>query len=139
MKDDDVLAQKRLTILPHLNEKQRRLVLAAEARSLGYGGVSQVARVTGISRPTLHQGLRELESDEEPKPGIRRAGGGRKRVEAVDLLRNNKENRWNAYQVKILSIITQQLYYKLTYRDTRSSTFVLSFINFAISIEFRYN
>lgn len=84
MKDDDPLAQKLLTILPHLNEKQRRLVLAAEARSLGYGGVSQVARATGISRPTIHQGLRELESDEEPKPGIRRAGGGRKRVEAVD-------------------------------------------------------
>ncbi len=53
MKDDDVLAQKRLTILPHLNEKQRRLVLAAEARSLGYDGVSQVARATGISRPTF--------------------------------------------------------------------------------------
>ena len=58
--------------------------MAAEARSLGYGGVSQVARVTGISRPTIHQGLRELESDEEPNSGIRRAGGGRKRVEAVD-------------------------------------------------------
>lgn len=84
MTDDNPLAQKLLTILPHLNEKQRRLVLAAEARSLGYGGVSQVARATGISRPTIHQGLRELDSDEEPKPGIRRAGGGRKRIEVVD-------------------------------------------------------
>ncbi|MBD3887228.1 hypothetical protein IFO70_37195 [Phormidium tenue FACHB-886] len=46
--------------MPYLNEKQRRLVLAAEARSLGYGGVSQVARATGISHPTIHQGLREL-------------------------------------------------------------------------------
>jgi DNA-binding phage protein len=76
MADDDPLAQKLLTILPHLNEKQRRLVLAAEARSLGYGGVSQVARATGISRPTIHQGLRELDTNEELKPGIRRAGGG---------------------------------------------------------------
>jgi hypothetical protein len=84
MTDDDPLAQKLLTILPHLNEKQRRLVLAAETRSLGYGGVSQVARATGISRPTIHQGLRELDTNEEPKPGIRRAGGGRKRVEAMD-------------------------------------------------------
>ena len=84
MKDDDALAQKLLTILPYLNEKQRRLVLAAEARSLGYGGVSQVARATGISRPTIHQGLRELDADEEPKLGVRRAGGGRKRVEELD-------------------------------------------------------
>lgn len=39
MKDDDPLAQKLLTILPHLNEKQRRLVLAAEARSWDMVGV----------------------------------------------------------------------------------------------------
>lgn len=64
MKDDNPLVQKLLTILPHLNEKQRRLVLAAEARSLGYVGVSQVARTTGISRPTIHQGVRELERNE---------------------------------------------------------------------------
>lgn len=84
MNDDDGLAQKLLTILPYLNEKQRRLVLAAEARSLGYGRVSQVARATGISRSTIHQGLRELDTDEAPKPWIRRAGGGRKRVEELD-------------------------------------------------------
>jgi DNA-binding MurR/RpiR family transcriptional regulator len=85
MKDDDVLAQKLLTILPYLNEKQRRLVLAAEARSLGYGGVSQVARATGVSRPTIDQGLQELDTDQELKLGIRRAGGGRKRVEELDV------------------------------------------------------
>lgn len=57
MEDDAPLTQKLLTILPHLDEKQRRLVLAAEARSLGYGGGSQVARATGILRPTIHQGV----------------------------------------------------------------------------------
>jgi hypothetical protein len=40
--DEQVLAAKFGTILPHLDERQRRLLLAAEARSLGHGGVSLV-------------------------------------------------------------------------------------------------
>lgn len=84
MKDDNTLAQKLLAILPYLNEKQRRLVLAAEARSLGYGGVSQVARLTGISRPTIHQGLQELDRGGDRSASVRRTGGGRKRAEDLD-------------------------------------------------------
>lgn len=61
-----------------------RLLLAAEALRLGYGGVSQVFRATGISRPTIHRGLKELNGEPESSPIIRRTGGGRKRVEAVD-------------------------------------------------------
>src|ERR1039457_5396208 len=45
--DEQVLAAKFETILPHLDERQRRLLLAAEARWLGYGGVSLVARAAG--------------------------------------------------------------------------------------------
>ncbi len=63
---------------PHLNERQRRLLLAAEARALGYGGVSRVARAAGVSRMTVHAALGEL--DQPPvEPGrVRRPGGGRK-------------------------------------------------------------
>jgi len=43
-----------LSLLPYLNEKQRRIAAAVEARSLGYGGVSDVAKVNGLSRTTLH-------------------------------------------------------------------------------------
>ena len=43
-----------------LDERGRRLWAAAEATTLGYGGVSLVARATGLSRPTVHAGLREL-------------------------------------------------------------------------------
>src|SRR3989304_515831 len=46
--------------MPHLNERQLRLAAALEARSLGYGGVSAVARATGIGRGTVHRAVEEL-------------------------------------------------------------------------------
>ena len=77
--DERVLAAKFEAVLPHLDERQRRLVLAAEARSLGYGGVSLVARAAGVSRMTVSAGVDELDAGEDPMPGrSRRAGGGRK-------------------------------------------------------------
>jgi DNA-binding MurR/RpiR family transcriptional regulator len=56
---DRGLKEKLTALLPHLNERQRRLFLAAEARALGHGGVAQVARAAEVSRPTIQQGLRE--------------------------------------------------------------------------------
>ncbi|MGB8384068.1 MAG: ISAzo13 family transposase, partial [Dermatophilaceae bacterium] len=77
--DERLLAAKFEVILPHLDERQRRLVLAAEARSLGHGGVSLVARAAGVSRVTVTAGVEELEAGVEPSPGrARRPGGGRK-------------------------------------------------------------
>ena len=83
--DEQVLAAKFGTILPHLDERQRRLVLAAEARSLGYGGVSLVARAAGVSRVTVTAGADELDAGEDPMPGrARRPGGGRKPLADID-------------------------------------------------------
>jgi len=83
--DEQVLAAKFGTILPHLDERQRRLVLAAEARSLGYGGVSLVARAAGVSRVTVTAGVEELDAGEDPMPGrARRPGGGRKPLADID-------------------------------------------------------
>jgi Rhodopirellula transposase DDE domain len=63
-----------------LNERQRRLWAAAEANTVGYGGVSMVARATGVSRRAIHAGLRELAAEvrEFSLLRIRRPGGGRK-------------------------------------------------------------
>ena len=73
---DRVLADKFAALLPHLDERQRRVCAAAEARALGRGGITRVARAAGLSRPTIYQGLRDL--DQPPLPGrVRRAGGGR--------------------------------------------------------------
>jgi AcrR family transcriptional regulator len=80
MDEDTLLAQKFTAILPHLNEKQRRLLLAAEARTLGHGGISQVARAAGVSRATIHQALDEQEQPGAPGARVRRPGGGRKKT-----------------------------------------------------------
>jgi len=73
------LGRKFLALASCLNEHTRRVWAATEARALGYGGVSLVARATGISRRAIHVGLREVEAGDTRPPGrVRRAGGGRK-------------------------------------------------------------
>jgi len=67
----------------HLDERQRRLVAAAEAEALGPRGISLVSRSTGVSRRAIRQGLEELLEATASKKGehrIRRAGGGRKKA-----------------------------------------------------------
>jgi Rhodopirellula transposase DDE domain len=66
--------------MPVFTERTRRLWAATEARALGYGGIAQVVRATGISASTIRRGLRELATDAPlPPERTRRAGGGRKR------------------------------------------------------------
>ncbi len=73
-------------LLPHLNERQRRLALATEARLLGHGGVRLVARAAGVSETTVRKWVFELEAGVGPLPEgrVRRPGGGRMRAKAVD-------------------------------------------------------
>ncbi|MDR3154085.1 MAG: hypothetical protein LBW85_07420 [Deltaproteobacteria bacterium] len=49
-----------MSIWPHLNERQRRFYAASEARAIGYGGISIVSRISGLSRMTVTKGVREL-------------------------------------------------------------------------------
>ena len=65
---------------PHLNERQRRLVAAADAQLLGRGGISRISAASGLSRTTIHKGLRELRGGIEPAERVREAGGGRKQI-----------------------------------------------------------
>ena len=74
------MKQKYAGLFQHLNEKQRRLVAAADARLFGYGGISRLARASGLSRSTLHQGLKELESSPAAPQRVRKPGAGRKRI-----------------------------------------------------------
>ena len=80
MTNDSRLLQKYASVLPHLNERQRRLVAAADAQMLGYGGIARVARAAGLNRSTLHRGLKDLVAPVLPAERVRHAGGGRKRV-----------------------------------------------------------
>lgn len=70
--------------MPHLDERKRRLLAAAEARVLGYGGVSLVSRVSGLSRTTIHRGLQELDEAALPSGRVRHPGGGRRRLREKD-------------------------------------------------------
>lgn len=68
-------------MLPTLNEKETRRYLALEAKSLGYGGISEVSKLTGTSRTTITLGCKELENETaEKKERIRKEGGGRKKL-----------------------------------------------------------
>lgn len=79
-----VLAAKFEMILPHLDERQRRLLLGVEARSIGHGGIRLVAQAAGVREATVSLGVRELESGEPPLGRVRRPGGGHKRIVDLD-------------------------------------------------------
>jgi transposase len=86
---EEVLAQldcRFAVVLPHLNERQRRVAVAAEARLLGHGGVRAAARVAGMSETTVRRGVAELEAGLDPLPDgrVRARGGGRKPIEETD-------------------------------------------------------
>src|SRR5579859_4208527 len=80
----EMLAAKFESILPHLDERQRRLLLGAEARALGHGGIRLVAAAAGVREATVSLGARELESGCEPLGRARRPGGGRKPAAEAD-------------------------------------------------------
>ncbi|MGH2410067.1 MAG: ISAzo13 family transposase [Chloroflexota bacterium] len=68
-----------------LDERARRLVAAAEALTLGRGGIAAVARATGLSGKAIGKGIAELRGGPSAGPGrIRRPGGGRKKTVAKD-------------------------------------------------------
>jgi len=79
-----VLAAKFAAIFPHLDERQRRLLMGAEARALGHGGIRLVARAAGVREATVSLGADELDSGAEPLGRARRSGGGRKRAADLD-------------------------------------------------------
>src|SRR5512142_1237504 len=80
----EMLAAKFETIFPHLDERQRRLLMGAEARALGHGGIRLVARAAGVREATVSLGVDELDSGAEPLGRARRPGGGRRRAADVD-------------------------------------------------------
>jgi len=83
------LREKYTALKGCLDEARLRWWAAAEARSLGHGGVNCVAKATGLSRRTLHRGLQELvrpgrQPSRLPLDRVRRSGAGRKRLTELD-------------------------------------------------------
>lgn len=73
--------QKIEKMLPFLNEKQQRIYLFLESEALGFGGVTAVSKASGVSRPTIIIGRKDIKetSIEKQKERIRKEGGGRKK------------------------------------------------------------
>ena len=70
---------------PLLDERSRRRWAASEARMIGHGGVSAIAKATGLARRTIYRGLKDLEDRASVgSDRIRRRGGGRKSRIAED-------------------------------------------------------
>ena len=85
MVDEVAIGEKFRALAGELNERQRRLWAASEARAAGRGGLAATARATGLSQETIRKGMRELAAGERLAPGrVRRPGGGRKRVTEHD-------------------------------------------------------
>jgi transposase len=80
----DQLTVKFGVLFPHLDERQQRLLMGAEARILGHGGIRAVARAAGVSETTVRKGADELDAGEAPLGRIRRPGGGRKKAADLD-------------------------------------------------------
>lgn len=75
METDDIIKTRIDSVLPMLNERQRRIYLSAEAKSLGWGGKSKISQLSSVTRRTIAKG--EVESS--LKNRIRKEGGGRKK------------------------------------------------------------
>ena len=85
MVDEVAIGEEFRALAGELNERQRRLWAASEARAAGRGGIAATSRATGISVPTIRKGIAELESGAHLDPGrVRKPGGGRRRLTEVD-------------------------------------------------------
>jgi hypothetical protein len=80
----EMLAAEFEAILPHLDERQRRLYLGSEARALGRGGIWLVAGAAGVREAAVSLGVSELEAGAGPLGRVRRPGGGRKQLTETD-------------------------------------------------------
>ncbi len=80
----DAVARRYAVLRPHLDGRQRRLLLGAEAAELGRGGIKAVAAATGTHPDTVARGVREVEGQVEPERRVRAPGGGRKKLAETD-------------------------------------------------------
>jgi hypothetical protein len=77
---DSIVANRIKTLIPLLDEKQRRIYLATEAEGLGRGGLKAVHELTGVSKTTIIRGKKALREGAVEHNRIRKPGGGRKTI-----------------------------------------------------------
>ena len=99
MGQEDIIREKYQMLAPELNERTLRLFAAAEAKYLGRGGITLVARAIEVSRDRISRGLQDLEAEKKlEQDRIRRPGGGRKKqVEKDPTLEKDLEQLISPY------------------------------------------
>ena len=129
----DALVQKFEVLAGVLDERTRRLVAAAEAQSMGFGGVTAVAQASGLSRGTVIRGMAELKTAPKSARGqrVRKEGAGRKRTIELDatlkrdleslaepLSRGDPETplRWTCKSVRQLAAELQRMGHQTSHR-----------------------
>jgi DNA-binding phage protein len=129
---DTQTVQQRFELLtPYLDEHTRRLVAAAESIVLGRGGITAVAKATGVSRRAINVGLKELaDPASSDRNRIRKEGGGRKRAVDKDLtLRSDLESlvepvtrgdpesplRWTCKSVRVLAAELERMGHRVSH------------------------
>jgi hypothetical protein len=78
--ENSMMSERIMTMLPHLNEAQKRIFLASEAIAYGRGGISEAERISGISRKTIRKGVAEIKNGKAPSERVRSEGAGRKSI-----------------------------------------------------------
>ena len=78
---DEVVETQTRNVFQTLNEKDKRRFAAIQARQLGHGGITYLAKLLGISESTISRGIEELDTlPDDPAEGrVRRPGAGRKK------------------------------------------------------------
>jgi hypothetical protein len=76
MVDALVIRERFVAVADGLNERSRRLLVAAEAKTAGYGGIAAASRATGVARSTIGRGLKDLSDPGSLCGEVRRPGGG---------------------------------------------------------------
>jgi transposase len=109
-----IMEERILTMLPYLNEAQKRLFLASEAIAYGRGGISETERISGVSRKTIRKGIAEIRSGKTPSERIRSGGGGRKSIETThpnieDEIRRLVDGSTYGDPERVLSYTTESL------------------------------
>lgn len=143
MENDIVVKERIATILPLLNERQSRIYLAAEAKSIGWGGKSKIAKFSHTSRRTIAKGEQEAQNQEQELTNrIRKAGGGRKKtidknpqilLKIKDLVEphtmGNPMNPliWTSKSVRKITAELVALHYKVCHEVVRKCLKILGF------------
>jgi transposase len=77
---ETALAEMFATVMPLLDERQRRVLAGAQAGAIGRGGIGVVSATAGMARSTVQKALKEIRLGIDPTASVRRSGGGRKKL-----------------------------------------------------------